>query len=295
MKNEQECSFCSNPATTREHIIPKWLQNHYGLYDLKLGVWTGNFVNYRAAVVPACKYCNGVRLANLENRVSQGKATECDYYLWALKIRYSLAIMDSRLFIDPKYPEKGFLLSPDMKKYKAEFILPALASLDVPDFKFEPDPFGSVFLFEQKHENKEYFGFADVPPPDWGLSIVLPPNKILVVLFADRGVVKSLLYKSGDIRQLSKMAKALDNNIPQRLLFHLIRIQYWLRIPSGIETISENEIISCPVPELILTKIPKLEWYEATCNHLKISTDVAKKAYEMDREMASKRFVSWRK
>jgi hypothetical protein len=158
VKKKSDCAFCSSPATTVEHIIPKWLQRHYGLYDQQLRVWTGKPIHYRSAVIPACQHCNGVRLASLEKRIQNNSASARDYYLWALKIRYGLAIMDARLYIDPAHPEKGFLLPPDMVKYKAEFILPALASLDSSGFRFEPDPFGSVFVFEQEQDNRRCGG-----------------------------------------------------------------------------------------------------------------------------------------
>jgi hypothetical protein len=117
MDDQRECAFCSRIATTVEHIIPKWLQRHYGLYNQQLRVWSGTSIHYRSAVIPACQPCNGVRLANLEKRIHSGEASERDYYLWALKIRYGLAIMDARLLIDPRHPEKGFLLPPEMVKY----------------------------------------------------------------------------------------------------------------------------------------------------------------------------------
>jgi hypothetical protein len=31
-----ECIFCGQPADTVEHVIPKWLQNHFKLFDQTL-------------------------------------------------------------------------------------------------------------------------------------------------------------------------------------------------------------------------------------------------------------------
>lgn len=294
MKKKSDCAFCSNPATTVEHIIPKWLQRHYGLYDQQLRVWTGKPIHYRSAVIPACQNCNSVRLANLEKRIQNNNASERDYYLWALKIRYGLAIMDARLYIDPAHPEKGFLLPPDMVKYKAEFILPALASLDNPNFRFEPDPFGSVFMFEQEQDNKKYFGFADVPPPYWALSIVIPHNKVLAVLFADRGVVKSLSMKMRVYDQLISMALESDSTIPRQLLFVLLRIQNQVKIPDRVVTITENEIVSEHLPDVLPVRKPKLKWYDEICAHLQISKVTGKSAYEFDGQTAVDGFTYWK-
>lgn len=295
MKDKEECAFCSDPATTVEHIIPKWLQRHYGLYDQRLRVWTGNTINYRCATILACKKCNGTRLANLENRIRLGTASERDYYLWALKIRYGLAIMDARLLIDPKKPEKGFLLPLEMRRYKAEFIVPALASLDNPAFKFDPDPFGSVFLFEQDQNNVGHFGFADVPPPYWAFSIVLPPNKILAVLLADRGVIKSFCQKNGIYEQLELITKPLDSTIPQQLLFFLVRTQNQIKIPARLEN-NDTSIISEPIPDVLPTRLPKMRWYSEICEHLLISNEIGATAYSNDLAAAVENgLLNWRK
>ena len=294
MKTKSDCAFCSNPATTKEHIIPKWIQRHYGLYDQQLRVWTGKPIHYRFAVIPACKHCNGVRLANLEKRIQNNSASERDYYLWALKIRYGLAIMDARLLIDPAHPENGFLLPPDMVQYKADVILPSLASLDNPNFKFEPDPFGSVFIFEQEQDNKNSFGFADVPPPYWAVSIVIPHNKVLAVLFADRGVVKSLSVKLGIYEQLVTMAKESGSTFPRELLFILLRIQNQVKIPNGVLSITENEIISENLPDVLPVRKPKLKWYDEICEHLQISKITGNAAYTVDTKSAVDGFAHWR-
>lgn len=294
MKKQSDCAFCSNPATTVEHIVPKWLQRHYGLYDRQLRVWTGKPIHYRSAVIPACQHCNGVRLANLEKRIQNNSGSERDYYLWALKIRYGLAIMDARLYIDPAHPEKGFLLPPDMMKYKAEFILPALASLDNLNFRFEPDPFGSVFIFEQEQDNKEHFGFADVPPPYWALSIAIPNNKVLAVLFADRGVVKSLSVKLGIYDQLVTMAKDSNSTFPRELLFVLLRIQNQVKIPSGVLSITENKIVSEQLPEVLPVRKPKMKWYDEICDHLQINKVTGNAAYEIDMQTAVDGFTYWK-
>lgn len=294
MTNNIKCSFCSNQATTVEHIIPKWLQRHYNLYDKTLRVWTGKLINYRCATIPACQPCNGVRLANLENRIRTGKASERDYYLWALKIRYGLSIMDARLLVNPKDPEEGFLLPPEMVQYKTEFILPALASLDNPTFQFDPDPFGSVFLLEQEEGNGQHFGFADVPPPYWAFSIVLPPNKILAVLLADRGVVKSFCKKNEITKELVETAKHQDSDIPRLILFFLVKTQNQIKIPSTF-TISDSSIVSEFIPNRLPARIPKLRWYIELCNHLQISEELGRIAFENDFKAAKVGYFEWRK
>ena len=290
MGEKQECAFCGNEATTVEHVIPKWLQRHYDLYNKKLRVWTGDAINYRCATIPACQQCNGGRLANLEKRIQAGTASESDYYLWALKIRYGLSIMDSRLYIDPKDHDKGFLLPPGMKNYQTGFILPALASLDDPNFHFYPDPFGSVFLFHQEGNAIQKFDFAEVPYPYMALAIVIPPDKVLAVLLADRGVVKSVIRKCGGYETLVDIAKSLDL---KQLLFYLIRIQLQIKIPGGF-SFRGDAIYSQLVPDTLPTRIPKLKWYDDVCELLGMSKDFGNSVYYDDIKTATEGFVNWR-
>lgn len=292
MSAKIDCAFCGNDATTAEHVIPKWLQRHYVLWNKQFRVWTGEAINYRCATIPACQPCNGLLLASLEKRIRTGTASDRDYYLWALKIRYGLSIVDSRLYIDPRDHDKGFLLPPAMKSYKAEFILPALASLDNPKFKFEPDPFGSVFIFKQEGNNQQHFSFADVPPPCWAISISLPPNRILAVLLADRGVVKSYFQKHGIDHKLSDLAKPLDSTVTRQILFSLVRIQNLLKIPGGYIK-NHDAIISESIPDFLPTRVPKLEWYDELCTHLGINTEFGKLIYENDLKVAGNEFVQW--
>jgi hypothetical protein len=109
-----------------------------------------------------------------------------------MKIRWGMAIRDSLLSLDQSNSEKGPLLLPDIAYFKAEFIKAVLNIYDKPGFIFDPNPFGSVFIFNQTGNNKGCFDFVDIPFPYWVVSIALPEDRILVVFLADRGIVKRL-------------------------------------------------------------------------------------------------------
>ncbi len=68
----RECAFCGQPAETDEHVIPKWLQNHFDLFDQRLLLWNGTTMPYRQAIVPACLGCNRDRFSPLEKRIREG-------------------------------------------------------------------------------------------------------------------------------------------------------------------------------------------------------------------------------
>ena len=157
-----DCVFCGRPADTVEHVIPKWLQNHFNLFDQKLQLWNDTTIPYRQAVAPACLRCNGTRFAPLENRIREGHALQRDYYLWALKISYCLSHIDSRLLLDRAKPQAGPLIPYEVADDTGRLARHAFESLDSPTFRFRPDPFGSVMFMET---TRDEFVLIDVPRP----------------------------------------------------------------------------------------------------------------------------------
>ncbi len=252
MANSPSCLLCNNDATTREHIIPQWIQKSFSLSDLKLRLWNGTFVPYKQVVIPLCQTCNGNLLSRLESKVRLGTATEIEYYLWALKIRFCLSIKDSTLPMDRSNPSSGPLLSSADAFIGHDFVKHSLQNFERKGFIFSPNPFGSVFLFDNPIDDNE-FGFADVANPYWGLSISLPNKKILCVLFTDRCLVKNevtrLFKKSGGIKRFFKNTLGESTSQTVRLImFKLIVWQYkFSNVPYGV-SLKENGVISQRVP-----------------------------------------------
>ena len=70
---EARCFMCreilTNENKTVEHIYPKWLQKHCGLWDQKITLPNGSTMPYRQYTVPCCKDCNGTVMADFENQI----------------------------------------------------------------------------------------------------------------------------------------------------------------------------------------------------------------------------------
>lgn len=62
---------------TEEHIYPKWLQRKFNLYNQKISLLNGTFIDYRNLKVPCCKACNEKMSARIERPMEQ--AVESDY------------------------------------------------------------------------------------------------------------------------------------------------------------------------------------------------------------------------
>ena len=111
--------------------------------------------------------------------------------------------------MDRSNPKAGALLSEDQALIGHQFVKHAFSNFETQGFSFNPNPFGSVFLFDNPSADTQ-FGFADVPDPYWGITITLPKQKILCVLFTDRGFVKKeivrLFKRKGGLNGFFRMA-----------------------------------------------------------------------------------------
>lgn len=278
------CSFCDRPADTREHVIPKWLQQHFNLWDQRLGLWNETQISYRQAQIPACQQCNNVRFGRLEQSVQNGSATGEELYLWALKIRYGLSLMDSRLPLDRRSPGLGPLLSRGAATYGGEFVRHAFLALDRRPFRFDPSPFGSVFVFPQPQAGPERFDLVDVPAPYWSLAVSLPKYKTLAVLFADRGVTKRIMRRYSPLRDdIEQFAHHVPQASASTIMFQLLRWQVRLIIPDGVHLTDEG-VIGERIPRKIRIREPKLIWYRQMAANCGLPDALGHQAFDRDKD-----------
>jgi hypothetical protein len=250
------CPLCGQPATTREHIIPRWLQSSHGLSNQALGLHNGTIMKYNQATIPLCQRCNGDKLSKLESKIKDGTANEYEYFLWALKNRYFLTLKDVTLLFDRRDPSKGKLIRETDTNLGIEFITNALVNYDNPEYNLFPDPFGSVFTF--KNPKSAQFGLIDLPNPYWGLCITIPDDQVLAVLFTDRGLVKeSMLQSFKSPQNLDSYFQSLFKNSTMegvRLLMYTLCIrQHRISNIPNILHLYENGIRS-DLPEHIFYK-----------------------------------------
>jgi len=246
IKNTKICVFCGQPGNTREHIIPRWLQKHFALKDERLQMQNKTSIQYCRVLLPACKRCNGEIFSRLESKVRDNKANAQEYYLWALKIRYCLSLIDSSLPDDRSNPSDGPILRSEFATIGHEFIKHAFTHLEGEKFFFRPYPFGSVFIIKNPIRDSK-FGLVDVSHPYWALTIALPNDRLLCVLFTDRGMVKKSIekrYKS--VGGFSAFLKNSDREIStglylQELTFKLLIAQYQIsNIPYDVKLKSDG-------------------------------------------------------
>ncbi len=275
-----ECIFCQGEATTKEHVIPRWLQRHFDLTQQRLGLWNGTSISYSQAVVPSCATCNSVRFSKLERRVQQGQASERDYYLWALKMRWGLSQRDTTLLLDRAQTERGPLMPPSRAGISEDVIRHAFRGVDSPTFTFWPEPFGSVFIIEQSPDLRGTFGFVDVPAPFWALAVTLPSDRILAVLFGDRGVVRRHLSRHGIVpfEDVGLFVSGMSADI---VAFQLLRYQLLFHIPEGVRLL-ENGLATEPIKGRVKPRRShRREYYDAIAALTGQPPELAEYAYSM--------------
>lgn len=289
-----DCTFCGRPAETVEHVIPKWLQKRFNLFDQKLELWNGTTMPYRQAVVPACARCNGDRFSPLENRIRQGCASQRDYYLWALKISYCLGHRDTTLFLDRANPDAGPLLPPAIADDIGVLARHAFGALDSPAFHFSPDPFGSVMFIDSYRDE---FLLIDVPRPFRALAVALPDKRHLVVLLGDRGVIATMY---GRKRQLKKsMQFELPGGITDQTelgikLFGMLILRSHLDIPREV-VLESGVLCGSRVPRKLSTVYQPREVYRGIARMLRVPESIADAAHSRYASMyAALDYVRWR-
>jgi hypothetical protein len=119
------CFLCARDLgvadRTEEHVIPRWLQDDFNLWDKHLVLLNGTSIPYRQVTIPCCFECNNRLLAPLENRV-RGAVTSgynavhelprFDLFRWLAKIFVGLQFREMFLSFDRSSPDLGTIVKP---------------------------------------------------------------------------------------------------------------------------------------------------------------------------------------
>jgi hypothetical protein len=103
----EHCFLCGaelDPTKeTEEHVVPKWLQRKFNLWNERLLLSNRTLIPYRQLKVPWCESCNGRGLSAVENKVRSAvesgyselsRLDELSIFQWVAKIFYGLLFKD---------------------------------------------------------------------------------------------------------------------------------------------------------------------------------------------------------
>jgi hypothetical protein len=129
---KRRCFICGKDLIlgdyTQEHIIPRWAQRRYNLWNQQIVLINQTSIPYRQLTVPCCDDCNKYRLKPIEDSISQtvnigkkavvqlGKKTA---FLWLGKILYGLLYKELTLLLERSDPSVGTIITPEIiERYK---------------------------------------------------------------------------------------------------------------------------------------------------------------------------------
>lgn len=117
---EVKCFLCeevlTNKTRSEEHVIPKWMQEDYQLWNHKLGLANKTPIRYRQILIPCCKECNNVHLKTMEEEFQKtiyrsnrtlDELSDLTIMQWAAKVLYGIIYKERSLPLDRTGREAG--------------------------------------------------------------------------------------------------------------------------------------------------------------------------------------------
>lgn len=235
------CFICGEPATTDEHIFPKWLQHKHDLWNQKIALPNETTISYRQLTIPCCATCNNERLSAIETRIKDEVASDQDLWQWGAKIHFGLLRKHDFLEWDRRHPgyKIGEVIKPNDPLELDRHLIHSIHG----SFATHPNPFGSIYRFNFK--SQEPYHFAHLIQPA-GICICL--GKTGYVIFIRDG---GSLSRQPSIQQHFEK-HSIDCNIGKMLNFfanawvHLYRHKAthpMLMTPNSIAIIGKAKLI----------------------------------------------------
>lgn len=197
-----KCFACGGDPTTGqgEHVVPRWVQRRFDLFDQMLTLLNGTRLPYRQLTIPCCEKCNNGFLRDIEDAVIRF-LTRPDFNdlrsrmalgRWLSKVFIGLLVKETSLLVDRADPSKGTILSKDfLDEFRhALFILQSARKPTTFHSMHGPHPFT---LYMYRIEQDEDFGDFDLSTNLFGQSIAIRLGPVGMVFVNDGG----LQYEAG--------------------------------------------------------------------------------------------------
>lgn len=182
---------------TDEHVIPKWIQERYNLWNQKLTLLNSTTIPYRQLTIPCCQTCNNVHLGKIEAEMQKA----CDagpeavqalpaetLFIWAGKILYGLLYREHLLPWSRRDEEAGPIVPAELlERFRLHHQF--LQAARVP-FEFITGVPASVFAYRTMEPSDVRMRF-DYWDNIMALGISIRVGKVgIVVCLQDGGAVR---------------------------------------------------------------------------------------------------------
>ena len=200
---ENSCFLCGatlNEANrTDEHVVPRWLQTRFNLWDERLILLNGTSIPYRQLTIPCCYDCNNQFLSPVERQmaaaVEQGylaveQVDRITKFIWLGKLFYGLLYKELLLPLDRRSPHEGSIVEPDLlQRFQAHHFFLQAARLPMEFVDFFP---ASIFVFDLQVPDDHRFQF-DVRDSLGGMCVAVQMGTVgLIAVLQDCGTQREL-------------------------------------------------------------------------------------------------------
>lgn len=117
--DSNSCFICADELSdnnrTEEHVIPKWVQEKYNLWNQELTLSNFTTIPYRQLKIPCCLRCNN-RLSLIEKQIREAielgvdaveSLPQYNLFQWLAKIYLGMMYKELFLNLDRQDPQKG--------------------------------------------------------------------------------------------------------------------------------------------------------------------------------------------
>ena len=206
------CGKLLNEANnSREHVIPKWLQKKFDLWNRQLVLLNGTSIRYKDLTIPCCKDCNNAMSKSIEKPIREGvrkgylefvKIDPCVIFQWLNKISYGFLFKELSLRAQIKNTDSEPIWKAEyLKERKMQYLF--LRSI-ISNTSYVNNPW-SILLFRINPAEAE---------PYW--SYENPFVRIFCIRMNDIGIIAHLMdngYNQGYFMQFEDMRELLDKTL----------------------------------------------------------------------------------
>lgn len=189
-----------------EHVVPKWLQRKYNLWNKELILLNRTSIKYKDLTIPCCQACNNIMSNEVENPIRRAtnlgydefaKMDERIIFLWLNKLSYGLLFKElslrsqvSDVQSEPIYADEY------LKEHKMQYLfLRSLISKTI----FASNPW-SILVFKINPDGEEPYWAGD--NPFLKTFCIRMDNIGIIAHLMDNGFGKNIFMESPEMKEL---------------------------------------------------------------------------------------------
>ncbi len=191
---------------SEEHVVPKWLQRKFNLWNRKLILLNGTSINYKDLKIPCCKKCNNAMSKNIENPIEQGvsngynefvKIDEKIIFQWLNKMSYGFLFKELSLKAELSNPNSDSIYKAEyLREHEMQYLF--LKSL-ISNTTFVNNPW-SIIIFKINPDGIEPYWAYDNP---YIKTFCIRMNDIgIIAHLMDNGYNKGFFMEQKHMREL---------------------------------------------------------------------------------------------